>query len=211
MLSGMEKAILLGIPVKVNAVSIDWEGKGEDWMALARLAERYPVDVRFIEMMPIGYGRDFKPFDHRELFEGLREAYPGLEADERVHGPGPAVYYRIPGFKGSIGLISAMHGKFCGSCNRVRLTSQGYLKTCLCYEDGADLRKVLREGQEEFSDKCQEGEHWKWKYRDCPDDAGLQRRLRETIVQAVKKKPAMHCFEQPDKITESRFMAAIGG
>ena len=54
----MEKAILLGIPVKVNAVSIDWEGKGEDWMALARLAERYPVDVRFIEMMPIGYGRD---------------------------------------------------------------------------------------------------------------------------------------------------------
>ena len=210
-LSGMEKAILLGIPVKVNAVSIDWEGKGEDWMALARLAERYPVDVRFIEMMPIGYGRDFKPFDHRELFEGLREAYPGLEADERVHGPGPAVYYRIPGFKGSIGLISAMHGKFCGSCNRVRLTSQGYLKTCLCYEDGADLRKVLREGQEEFSDKCQEGEHWKWKYRDCPDDAGLQRRLRETIVQAVKKKPAMHCFEQPDKITESRFMAAIGG
>lgn len=210
-LSGMEKAILLGIPVKVNAVSIDWEGKGEDWMALARLAGRYPVDVRFIEMMPIGYGRDFKPFDHRELLEGLRRAYPGLEADERVHGPGPAVYYRIPGFKGSIGLISAMHGKFCGSCNRVRLTAQGYLKTCLCYEDGADLRKVLREGQEEFSDNGQEGKYWRWKYRDCPDDAGLQRRLRETIVQAVKQKPAMHCFEQPDKITESRFMAAIGG
>ena len=209
--SGMEKAILLGIPVKVNAVSIDWEGKREEWMALAGLAGRYPVDVRFIEMMPIGYGRDFKPFDHRELLRGLREAYPGLEDDERVHGPGPAVYYRIPGFKGSIGLISAMHGKFCGSCNRVRLTAQGYLKTCLCYEDGADLRKVLREGQEEFSDNGQEGKHWRWKYRDCPDDAGLQRRLRETIVQAVRQKPAMHCFEQPDKITESRFMAAIGG
>ena len=72
-----------------------------------------------------------------------------MKKEDSVHGFGPAVYYSIPGYRGSLGLISAIHGKFCDSCNRVRLTSQGFLKTCLCYDEGTDLRAVLRAGLSE--------------------------------------------------------------
>lgn len=115
---------------------------------MAELAKHYPVDVRFIEMMPIGYGKQFKTIDHNWLLENMKKVYPDLEEDTRVHGFGPAVYYKVPGFKGSIGLISAIHGKFCSTCNRIRLTSQGHVKSCLCYDEGTDLRSILREGQE---------------------------------------------------------------
>ncbi len=199
----LEKAVEAGrdrqIPVKINAVSLDlkdmaqklgcgYEGPG--WEELLELAVKYPVDVRFIEVMPIGYGRQYESVDHERLLARLKEIYPGMEKDHRVHGNGPAVYYRIPGFQGSIGLISALHGKFCAGCNRVRLTSQGYLKSCLCYEDGADLRKILRgsAGREE-----------------------RKSRLLEAMRQAVWGKPAAHCFENPEQMTESGNMIRIGG
>ena len=98
----------------------------------------------FIEMMPIGYGRQFKTIDHNWLLENMKKTYPDLAEDSTVHGFGPAVYYKASGFKGSIGLISAIHGKFCSSCNRVRLTSQGHVKSCLCYDDGTDLRSIFK-------------------------------------------------------------------
>ena len=141
------------------------------------------------------------------LLEEMMRAYPDMEEDDRVHGFGPAVYYRIPGFKGSIGLISAIHGKFCSDCNRVRLTSQGYLKPCLCYEDGVDLRRILRKGQE----RPEEEGHYRWPYAGCPSDEGLQRELRKAMEQAVLCKPAAHCFERPGQITEAHNMIAIGG
>ncbi len=195
-----------GVPsVKVNAVSLDL-GE-ENWTDLVKLAERLPVDVRFIEIMPIGYGKEFPALDHRELLDKLKMLYPGLREDRSQHGFGPAVYYKIPGFRGSIGFISAIHGKFCSSCNRVRLTSQGYLKTCLCYEDGTDLRAVLREG---WNTGEKEG-HYCWPEGLRPDDAELQGRLRKAFEEALRKKPAAHCFEEPEKITEAGNMASIGG
>ena len=143
--ASIRRAVEAGIGVKINAVSLDL---GEDnWRELVEIGREHPVDVRFIEMMPIGYGRKFPCVDHRSLLARMKACYPAMEPDGRRHGYGPAVYYRIPGFKGSVGFISAIHGKFCDSCNRVRLTSQGYLKTCLCYEDGVDLRAILREGR----------------------------------------------------------------
>lgn len=184
----LHRASQLPIPVKINAVSLDL---GQDnWKGLVELAGEYPVDVRFIEMMPIGLGRKFPALDHQNLLEELQKEYPGMERDHRVHGFGPAVYYRIPGFAGSIGFISAIHGKFCDQCNRVRLTSQGFLKTCLCYEDGSDLRQILRGSgtEEERSER-------------------LMKVMRDTIYQ----KPAAHCFEEPGQITETHMMASIGG
>ncbi|MGN0371762.1 MAG: GTP 3',8-cyclase MoaA [Enterocloster sp.] len=214
-LSIIKRASSFPIPVKVNAVSIDFDefgGKKEagapaGWQQLAGLAKEYPVDVRFIEMMPIGYGKNFKTINHRQLLEEMQKIYPGLEKDERPHGYGPAVYYHVPGFQGSIGLISAIHGKFCSSCNRVRLTSQGYLKTCLCYEDGADLRAILREGQE----RPEEELHYHWPEGKDPADPLLQKRLKEVMEQAVYSKPDAHCFEKPSLITEARNMISIGG
>ena len=148
-------------------------------------------DVRFIEMMPIGYGKNFPALDHRSLLEEMRRVYPGMERDERRHGFGPAVYYRIPGFLGSAGLISAIHGKFCSSCNRVRLTAQGYLKTCLCYHDGTDLREILR--------------------REETGEEERRELLKQAMEEAIRRKPGAHCFERPEAITEEENMIRIGG
>ena len=141
-------------------------------------------------MMPIGFGKNFPAISHRALLEKLKAMYPGLQKDERRHGYGPAVYYAIPGYQGSVGLISAIHGKFCGTCNRVRLTSQGYLKTCLCYNDGADLRAILRAGLPETE---------------------MRAALFESMREAILCKPDAHCFDKPAQITENAGMNAIGG
>lgn len=204
----LEQAASLPVPVKVNAVSIDLDG---GWVSVAELARRYPVDVRFIEMMPIGYGRNFNTLNHQELLAKLQERYPGMKPDFRVHGFGPAVYYQIPGFSGSIGLISAIHGKFCNDCNRIRLTSQGQLKTCLCFEDGADLKKILRGEDESAEGRIRANGHWQWRYQSCPGDRALQERLTAAMSQAIRLKPAAHCFEQPEYITEVHNMVDIGG
>lgn len=187
-MESIERVTKLSIPVKVNAVSLDI-GQ-ENWMNLAELAREYPMDVRFIEMMPIGNGREFPALDHQKLLNELKKRYPDIMPDQRIHGFGPAVYYQIPGFQGSIGFISAIHGKFCDRCNRVRLTSQGFLKTCLCFEDGVDLRAILR--------------------ADLAEQEKTER-LKEAMSGAIFNKPAAHCFEQPGQITESHIMAAIGG
>lgn len=210
----LKKASSLPVRIKVNAVSVDFrsllpEGAGQEpaWKKLAELAREYPVDVRFIEMMPIGYGKQFTTIDHQELLREMKFLYPDMEEDPTPHGFGPAVYYRIPGWKGSLGLISAIHGKFCGSCNRVRLTAQGYMKSCLCYEDGVDLRNILRNGEQRPDT---EG-HYHWPLKDCPEEPALQERLREAMSGAIFKKPGAHCFEKPGQITESHNMIAIGG
>ena len=188
-LEGLDLAAAAHIPVKINAVSLDL---GEqNWKDLLELGRERPVDVRFIEMMPIGYGKNFPSLDHRALLKQMEACYPGMEKDGRRHGFGPAVYYKIPGFKGSVGFISAIHGKFCSSCNRIRLTAQGYLKTCLCYSAGTDLRKILR--------------------ADIPDPAEKERRLEAAMEEAVRNKPQAHCFERPEEITEEENMIRIGG
>ncbi|MCI6888066.1 MAG: GTP 3',8-cyclase MoaA [Lachnospiraceae bacterium] len=184
----LKRASDIPVPLKVNAVSLDL-GR-ENWKGLVELAREYPVDVRFIEMMPIGCGRQFPAMNPQELLAEMTEEYPGIAKDPRIHGFGPAVYYQIPGFQGSIGFISAIHGKFCDGCNRVRLTSQGFLKTCLCYEDGSDLRAIIRSGGTEADRKT---------------------RLTEVMRDTIFRKPAAHCFEQPGQITETHRMVSIGG
>lgn len=185
-LESIDRTLEAGIPVKLNCVP--QRGVNEDeWREFAELTRKKPVDVRFIEMMPIGYGRDYEPVSNEDILNRLKEAYPGMEQDSSPHGNGPAVYWRLPGGLGSIGFISAMHGKFCESCNRIRLTSQGQLKLCLCYEDGVDLRAILR------------------------GTNSSEERLREAITRAVERKPQAHRFEEINKVTEMKKMVQIGG
>lgn len=187
-IASIKEAAKYPVPVKINAVSL--ASQTSDWEGLLSIAKEYPVDVRFIEMMPIGYGKKFASVGNDELLDAIRRNHPDMTEDYRVHGSGPAVYYQIPGFRGSVGFISAIHGKFCGSCNRVRLTSKGYFKTCLCYDKGVDLREVLR------ADRKEEEK------RDM---------LVNQIRQAILEKPDAHCFEQPDRMTEQQDMVMIGG
>ena len=173
-----------GIRTKVNTV-LQSDGDKTEWKQLITLAENLPVDVRFIELMPIGYGKQNTGVSNLELLKEIQEVYPDIRKDSEVHGNGPAVYYQIPGFAGCIGFISAMHGKFCKTCNRIRLTSTGDLKPCLCYGDTYPLKDLLRNGTDD--------------------------EIREQIKRAIEQKPAAHCFEEPDEITEAHQMAQIGG
>lgn len=183
-LAGMEAMERTGIPVKMNTVLQPGKNDGE-WMELAMLAKDKKLDVRFIEMMPIGHGDEFEPVSNVWLLEKLRETFKEVEEDKTIHGNGPAVYYRIPGFKGSIGFISAIHGKFCHNCNRIRMTATGQLKPCLCYEDSISVREELRKGHMD--------------------------KVGQLIAEAAGSKPLGHCFEHREIITERREMAKIGG
>ena len=183
--AGLQAALESGIPVKLNCVPQAGvnEGELED---LAALAENRPLQVRFIEMMPIGYGAAMPCISGPELRQRFARRWPVLQPlTEAAFGDGPAVYYTVPGWQGSIGFIAAVHGKFCASCNRVRLTSQGFLRPCLASEAGCDLRALLRSGA---------------------DDTQLLAAIRETIW----AKPREHHFED-SSMPATRGMYRIGG
>ena len=136
-----------GIPTKINAVVMEGKNIG-DILPLVELAREYPVSVRFIEEMPFnGEGRlaldQF--WNHRRILDHIRTKFPEIEkAPDPPHST--SYNYQIPGFQGNIGLIAAYSRTFCGTCNRIRLTPQGTLKTCL-YDDGVfNIKNLMRAG-----------------------------------------------------------------
>lgn len=187
-LEGIRAAVDSGMRVKVNSV-LEKGVNDDEILDLVSLARKYPVDVRFIEMMPIGEGRSYAPVYNDDVLAEISRAYQDVTEDASVHGNGPASYYRIPGHAGSIGFIGAMHGKFCGSCNRIRVTSQGKIKPCLCYSDTVDIMPLFNE-----ADPLQE-----------------KQALKNALARAVSLKPETHCFEDISAITEQHRMVSIGG
>jgi len=136
-----------GIAVKLNAVVMEGQNT-QDIVPLAEFARQHPVDVRFIEEMPFnGEGAHYPVLNwtHRKILQNLRDAYPDLH--KIPDGPNAtSASYTVPGFAGSIGIIAAFSRTFCGTCNRIRVTAQGTLKTCL-YDDGVlDVRQLMRDG-----------------------------------------------------------------
>ena len=175
------------LPVRINCVicrEINDDAPGE----LATLARDLPVDVRFIELMPIGAAKGLETVPNASVLARIEEQYGKTTESPGGDGDGPAVYRRADGFTGRIGFISAMHGKFCAACNRLRLTSVGELKPCLCYADTVPLREILRDGA-----------------------ADKEERIREKIREAVRLKPQAHCFECRENVTEEKEMVRIGG
>ncbi len=183
-LASLDGALESGIRVKVNAVLLKNVNEA-DWEPLLFLARERPLDVRFIERMPIGDIPEAIPVSNIDLFSAVRDKYPLITPDDRIHGSGPAVYYQIPGFAGYIGFISPIHASFCSRCNRIRLTAEGDLKPCLCSGPSANVREALRGGTDEEV-----------------------RRLLET---AIDEKPAMSCFESDAQMKKLHEMAKIGG
>ncbi|MGL6201263.1 MAG: GTP 3',8-cyclase MoaA [Lachnospiraceae bacterium] len=135
------------IPLKINCVPMNLPE--QNLINIAALAKDHKLHVRFIEMMPIGYGQNFEYLSEQTMIALLTEAFGPLSSYGESLGNGPCRYYQLPGFQGKIGFISALSHQFCDSCNRVRLTSQGFLKACLQYETGKDLRVLLRNGAED--------------------------------------------------------------
>ena len=163
-LDGIQAAKEMGLPVKINTVN----RKELNPISLVLYAQQEKIPLRFIEMMPVGYGKQYVGRSNDELRACLEDEFgksemityqanqkkqiseqishmvQTLHTKEVPIGSGPAVYYKFSKLTIPVGFISAIHGKFCESCNRVRLTAQGYLKLCLCYDKGIDLRQILR-------------------------------------------------------------------
>ena len=136
-------------PVKINVVVM--RGVNDDEIEdFARLTIDHPWHVRFIELMPVGEMRELTwehvvPSD--ELLDRIRALGPLAPAAGPARGNGPAAYYALEGARGSIGVITPMTHTYCGSCNRVRLTADGRLRTCLFGDHEVDLRTPLRAGE----------------------------------------------------------------
>jgi cyclic pyranopterin phosphate synthase len=150
-LRALEAAERAGLaPVKVNVVVM--RGINDDEVEdFARLTLEHPWHVRFIELMPVGEMAQLT-WSHvvpsMEVLERCDRALGGLApADDAPRGNGPAAYYRTAGAPGSIGVITPMTHTYCGSCNRVRLTADGRLRTCLFGTHEVSLRDPLRRGE----------------------------------------------------------------
>ena len=182
-LRGIEAALETGLyPVKINTVVIRGENDHE-LEDLARLTLEAPLEVRFIEFMPVGSGA---PWEHEaflpasEIKERLSSLGPLEESPS--YGAGPARTYALPGAKGKIGFITAMSEHFCHRCNRLRLTAEGKLRPCLFSDREVDLKPILREGAH-------------------------NEQLREAFLTALSLKPSSRLENTPPK----RLMRSIGG
>ena len=141
---GIDKLLQLEYKkIKINCVPIE-EVNGDQIAEIAGIAKAYPIAVRFIELMPIGMATGYTAIDKEKILQNLYQAHGELIPWKGKLGNGPAQYFSIRGFKGKIGFIEALQHKFCGQCNRVRLTANGFLKLCLQYDTGVDLRQLLR-------------------------------------------------------------------
>lgn len=153
------------------------------------MAERFLQDerlsLRFIEMMPIGLGKDGTGISEEALRDLLQSKFGALLPLTHEKLGGPCNYYRLGNLPGKVGFISAVSNCFCKECNRVRLTSNGFFKTCLQYDKGVQLRPLMNE----------------------PDEIIL-----DAIKQAIWEKPEHHIFaEQGGAFLEQRIMSQIGG
>lgn len=186
-MAGIETVKALQYPnLKINCVPIAQFNKDE-LVKLAAQAKDYPMAVRFIELMPIGLAQEYTAVSKEEIMDMLTEAYGPMTPYAGTLGNGPAEYYSLPGFQGKIGFIGAIHNKFCGQCNRIRLTSNGFLKLCLNQNKGGDLLPLIRGNA---------------------SDEELTEAMRSIIYQ----KPAAHHFYEDDQQdTDSRQMYQVGG
>jgi cyclic pyranopterin phosphate synthase len=178
---GIEAAVEADLkPVRINVVLI--KGVNDDEIQdFINLATYQDIDVRFIELMPVGaFGEQNR--DKVVLNSDIIASIPGLIPSENGSPGQPARYFRLEGMKGRIGFISPMSHKFCSTCNRIRLTCDGKLKPCLGNNHEMDITGPLKKGRGQ---------------------------LLSVIRQAIFDKPEGHCFE--NEFVSVRRMSGIGG
>ncbi|MEG0857038.1 MAG: GTP 3',8-cyclase MoaA [Terrisporobacter sp.] len=184
-LSSIDKALELGLKVKINTVIVDDINKDEiiDFVNLSKYKN---LQIRFIELMPIGEGKKHKGTSNEEILNIIKENFENIQVENRNERSGPASYIKIDNFKGKVGFISPMSSCFCEDCNRIRLTSQGFLKKCLHYNYGVDLKKHLR-------NNISDGD------------------LNKLIYDNIYDKPEKHLFMESCDNKENKCMNQIGG
>lgn len=183
-LEGFQTLLDENLNLKINCVPLRGVNDGEI-LRLAMLAKNNPIKIRFIELMPIGcaWESGLRGIPTAEIFATLESNFGELiSIDKKNSLQGPAKYFQPKNFIGQIGFIDALEHKFCGSCNRIRLTAEGFLKTCLSFDTGLDVKILLRSGVD--------------------DD-----KLLEKIREAIYRKPREHFFEGATKFQ----MYQVGG
>ena len=142
-LATMHGCLERDIPLKINTVVLE-ETTDENLLDLAGLAKKYPLTVRFIEKMPFSGGNGLKNGGSGQLRQRLSGLFDLTEVNNDQ--PTTARIFKLQGFHGKIGIIEGHSRKFCATCNKLRVTPLGVLKTCL-YDNGAlDLKAMLRSG-----------------------------------------------------------------
>jgi len=146
----LDELLKHNIETKLNAVVMA-EKNIEDIIPLVELTKSLPLSVRFIEEMPFnGEGIHYNSlqWNHVHIFNTIKEKYPDIQ---KLQDPpfSTSYNYHIPGHKGNIGIIAAFSRSFCGTCNRIRITPQGTMKTCL-YDGGVfNLKDLMRQGSDD--------------------------------------------------------------
>ena len=171
--------------VKINTVIVDDINKDEI-IDFVNLTKDKNLDIRFIELMPIGAAKNYKGTSNEEINQIINKNFKNIKVENKSKRSGPAKYIRIDNYKGKIGFISPISSCFCEDCNRIRLTSTGFLKKCLHYNYGVDLKKHIRSN---ISDKD----------------------LNELIYSNIYDKPQEHLFMEDCDNKENKYMNQIGG
>lgn len=184
-LEAIDKCIEVGIKVKINTVMVDDINKDEI-LDFVNLTLEKPIDVRFIELMPIGIGKKYKGVTNTEILSLIKENYECIEEVSKNKKGGPAEYIKLHNALGKVGFISAMSNCFCQDCNRIRVAPDGFLKQCLHWNYGISLRDLIRKG---ISDE----------------------ELKTAIEENIYDKPEKHLFNEKNEHQEIRFMNEIGG
>jgi len=146
---GVFKLLELGFDVKINCVLA--EGKNtEDIIPFVELTKDHNLSVRFLEEMPFNGSDSFvvPKWNYKEVYNYISQFYPVIQKLES-EASSTSVNYKIPGYKGSFGIIPSFSRTFCGTCNRIRLSATGELRTCLYGPAAVNLRDVIRAGASE--------------------------------------------------------------
>jgi cyclic pyranopterin phosphate synthase len=182
------RLITEGFNVRINFIALDGQNT-QDILPILELTRHYDVAVRYLEEMPFNGGsKKFQSiiWDYKRILEHIREAYPDYY---KLISPetSTSINYKIPGFKGSFGVIPSFSRTFCGSCNRLRISATGDVITCLYAKASANLREILR-------------------------GANSEERIKDEILKAVGSR-AKTGFEAQEKYKDvfSNSMTSIGG
>lgn len=143
-LDGIDAVKEAGLKVKLNCV-VNRGINDDEIIDFITLTKTWGVDVRFIELMPIGKNIDYA-HEHFYSNDEILQHHPQLKPVKAEDPSSPAKYYQFEDAKGKVGLISPLTCSFCANCNRLRLTSDGKLKPCLHSDLEIDLKTPLREG-----------------------------------------------------------------
>lgn len=179
-LSSIHKCLDLGLKVKLNIVCI--KGFNDDEILdFIMMTKFYPIDVRFIELMPVGEGEKIYKngyFDIESMIESLDEMYEVKSIEKTT-----AKHYKFNGAKGRVGVIAPMKCSFCSECNRIRVTSNGTIKLCLHSKDELNIGQYLNKPLI----------------------------FRETMKEIILTKPEKHNLNENNKSDTHRSMYEIGG